>query len=243
MYTPAAFLAPTSRYETGPAEPAGPADAGLYKPGGRGRIARWRITAVMFSRVASASRRSAEPTAVHSSSYRAFRRRLCSSRSLRFCSVDIVKTVDMEFSFVVLAAPTIGAACGPEVTISSRRPPHGRRPRIKDEKGEYRPRSLPIAALRDRQRSARKIPEGSDERRVQRPAQPGARVCATLNRNISAQKIRQRCDATREAFNHLNIVGEAAHIHCAQRAALKADRRLSPHALNGRLVRCSFSNL
>lgn len=135
MYTAQAFLAPTSRAANQP----GKGIAGLdlrqgRKQGGRGRIARWRITAVMLSSVASASRCSMEPLTVHSSSYRAFRRRVCSSRSLRDCSAAIVKTVDMEFSFVVLAAPTIGAACGPEVTISSRRPPHGRRARTKDKK-------------------------------------------------------------------------------------------------------------
>jgi len=114
----------------------------------------------MFSRVASASRRSAEPVAVQSSSYRAFRRRFCSSRSLRDCSAAIVKTVDMEFSFVVLAAPTIGAACGPEVTISSRRPPHGREARTKGKK-EKSSHAASIAKTARLQRSAKKIPEGT----------------------------------------------------------------------------------
>src|SRR6185437_6957673 len=114
----------------------------------------------MFSKVASASRRSMEPVAVHSRSYRAFRRRVCSSRSLRDCSAAIVKTVDMDFSFVVLAAPTIGAACGPEVTISKQTAPAWTAGANKGQEREIQPRSFDSEGCGP-QRSAKKIPEGS----------------------------------------------------------------------------------
>ena len=55
------------------------------------------------------------------------RKRVCSSLSLRDCSAAIVKTVDMEFSSVVLAAPTTGAACGPRPESAADGPVDGGR--------------------------------------------------------------------------------------------------------------------
>src|SRR5579883_2058130 len=61
---------------------------------------------------------------------------VCSSQSLRFWRDETVRTVDMVFSFAVLAAPTIRAARAvPRSQSAAERPAHGRAAE-KDGKGK-----------------------------------------------------------------------------------------------------------
>ena len=94
----------------------------------------------MLSIIASASRASSEPLGLHASSYCAFRITVWSSVSLRDCSAAIVKTVDMEFSSVVLAAPTIRAVMRSQRQNQQQTARLGRRARRRTGRGENRPR-------------------------------------------------------------------------------------------------------